>query len=116
MQNMEHPLFAIYMYHSIWLILLINAGSGQFYSREKEFNKIPKQIKQNKRNFDMILISELSLKMSATVENIKCQEVTEEVHVGKLECCFVLTERSIMTPLHYKKKPDPLIHTTNSDM
>lgn len=54
--------------------------------------------------------------MSATVENIKCQEVTEEVHVGKLECCFVLTERSIMTPLHYKKKPDPLIHTTNSDM
>lgn len=55
----------------------------------------------------MILISELSLKMSATVENIKCQEVTEEVHVGKLECCFVLTERSIMTPLNYKKNPIP---------
>lgn len=51
----------------------------------------------------MILISELSLKMSATVENIKCQEVTEEVHV-ELECCFVLTERSIMTPLQLQKK------------
>lgn len=51
----------------------------------------------------MILISELSLKMSATVENIKCQEVTEEVHV-ELECCFVLTERSIMTSLQLQKK------------
>lgn len=50
--------------------------------------------------------------------NTKRKEVTEEVHVGKLECCFVLTERSIMTPiqLYNHKKPDPLIHTTNSDM
>lgn len=103
MQNMEPPTVC-YIHVSLWLILLINAGSGQFYSREKEINKIPKQIKQNKRNYDMILISELSLKMSATVENIKCQEVTEEVHVGKLECCFVLTERSIMTPLQLQKK------------
>lgn len=50
---------------------------------------------------------------------IERQEVTEEVHVvGKLECCFVLTERSKMTPiqLYNHKKPDPLIHTTNSDM
>lgn len=103
MQNMEPPTVC-YIHVSLWLILLINAGSGQFYSREKEINKIPKQIKQNKRNYDMILISELSLKMSATVENNKCQEVTEEVHVGKLECCFVLTERSIMTPLQLQKK------------
>lgn len=64
----------------------------------------------------MILISELNLEMSATDENTECQEVTKEVHVGKLECCFVLTARSITTPLQLQKNPNPLIHTTNSDM
>lgn len=90
------------------------AGSGQFYSREK---KSIQKTNKNKRNFDMVLF-EFSSRIFAT-NNTEQQEVTEDVHVVcKLECCFVLTERSIMTPiqLYNHKKPDPLIHTTNSDM
>lgn len=81
---------------------------------KKSFQKTNK----NKRNIDLVLWSELlSSRMFAT-NNIEHQEVTEEIHVGKLECCFVLTERSIMTLIqqYNHKKPDPLIHTTNSDM